>query len=98
MTLSALSKVATVFFPINRARQNAAGDIPLDDKDKIASLSEKELQVLHFLTKGHKVIEIAVKMMVSDKTVSTYKRRMMKKLDLRTSIDIYNFAQRNKID
>lgn len=86
------------FFPINRARQNAAGDIPLDDKDKIASLSEKELQVLHFLTKGHKVIEIAVKMMVSDKTVSTYKRRMMKKLDLRTSIDIYNFAQRNKID
>ncbi|HDR2754106.1 TPA: response regulator [Enterobacter asburiae] len=86
------------FFPINRARQNAAGDFLLDDKDKIANLSEKELQVLHFLAKGLKIIDIAGKMMISDKTVSTYKSRLMKKLDLETSKDIYHFAQRNKID
>lgn len=86
------------FFPINRARQNAAGDIPQDENVNIASLSDKELQVLHFLAKGMKIVDIARDMMISDKTVSTYKSRLMKKLDLKTSKDIFDFAQRNKID
>lgn len=86
------------FFPINRARQNTAGDNQIDDNVNIASLSDKELQVLHFLAKGIKIVDIAGAMMVSDKTVSTYKRRMMKKLDLKTPKDIYDFALRNKID
>lgn len=37
-------------------------------------------------------------MMISDKTVSTYKSRLMKKLDLKSPKDIYDFALRNKIE
>jgi two-component system response regulator EvgA len=85
------------YFPINRARRDAAGDIPQDDKGKIASLSAKELQVLHFLAKGSKIIDIAEKMMISDKTVSTYKRRLMQKLDLQNMVELYDFTQRNNL-
>jgi len=86
------------FFPINRARRNSTGDQPLNDQGKIASLSVKELQVLHFLAKGLKIVDIAEKMMSSDKTVSTYKRRLMQKLDLQSMVELYDFTQRNNLD
>ena len=85
------------FFPINRARQIAAEDIPLDDKGNIASLSDKELQVLHFLAKGNRIVDIAGEMMISDKTVSTYKGRLMEKLGCKSLVDLFSFANRNKI-
>lgn len=86
------------YFPRNRARIEAAGALPGDDKSKIASLSAKELQVLHFLAKGIKVIDISLKMQISDKTVSTYKRRLMQKLELQNMIELYDFTQRNNLD
>lgn len=64
----------------------------------MASLSTKELQVLAFLARGVKVIEISQLMKISDKTVSTYKRRMMQKLEIHTMVELYEFTQRNNID
>lgn len=86
------------YFPINRARIEAASNVPGDDKEKIASLSSKELQVLHFLAKGIKVIDISQRMMISDKTVSTYKRRLMQKLELQNMVELYDFVQRNNLN
>lgn len=86
------------YFPINRARLEAANNQPQDDKSLIASLSAKELQVLGFLAKGIKVIDIAQQMQISDKTVSTYKRRLMQKLELKNMVEVYDFTQRNNLD
>ncbi|MEE4411991.1 MULTISPECIES: response regulator [unclassified Serratia (in: enterobacteria)] len=86
------------YFPLNRARIEAAGALPGDDMGRIASLSAKELQVLHFLAKGIKVIDIGLQMQISDKTVSTYKRRLMQKLELQNMLELYDFTQRNNLD
>jgi two-component system response regulator EvgA len=86
------------YFPLNRARLEAAASALGDDKSKIADLSAKELQVLRYLTKGIKVVDIAVQMQISDKTVSTYKRRMMQKLELKNMVELYDFTQRNNLD
>ena len=37
------------------------------------------------------------KMFISNKTVSTYKSRLMEKLECKSLMDLYTFAQRNKI-
>ncbi|WBF46149.1 response regulator [Serratia rubidaea] len=86
------------YFPIHRARLGAAGNASGDDKSKIAELSAKELQVLHYLAKGVKVVDIGVQMQISDKTVSTYKRRLMHKLELSNMVELYDFTQRNNLD
>lgn len=86
------------YFPLNRARIEASGAQAQDEKHKIAELSAKEYQVLRLLVKGMKLIDIAEYMQVSDKTVSTYKSRLMKKLEARNTLELYDFAQRNNLD
>ena len=86
------------YFPLKRARFESAQSSPQSDKGKLASLSAKELQVLHYLAKGIKVVDIGVRMKISDKTVSTYKRRLMQKLELSNMVDLYDFTQRNNLD
>lgn len=85
------------YFPLSRARMEASGESLRDDKSKIAALSAKELQVLHFLAKGLKIVDIGDRMQISDKTVSTYKRRLMLKLELSNMVELYDFAQRNNL-
>lgn len=47
--------------------------------DVIAQLSDREIAVLTYLRQGLSNKEIADKLMLSNKTISTYKARMMKK-------------------
>lgn len=84
------------FFPLTRKRHGLPED-EREEKNKIADLSSKELQVLVYLSKGMKVVEMAQKMKISDKTVSTYKRRLMEKLDIQNMVGLYEFAKRNNI-
>ncbi|WP_202743793.1 response regulator [Acinetobacter calcoaceticus] len=86
------------YFPRHLARREVAADHSTGEKDKLAMLSTKELQVLHHLAKGEKVIDIGVLMNISDKTVSTYKRRLMQKLGLNNMMELYDFVQRNNLD
>jgi len=86
------------YFPRSLARQEAASNnCSGGDKERIAGLSAKELQVLLHLAKGEKVIDIGVLMNISDKTVSTYKRRLMEKLELKNMMELYDFVQRNNL-
>ncbi|MEX9906222.1 response regulator [Providencia rettgeri] len=86
------------YFPLNLNKMDSSPSNHLNDKQKIAELSTKELQVLHLLAKGMKSINIAQQMRISDKTVSTYKRRLMLKLDLHNIAELYDFIQRNNLD
>lgn len=53
-----------------------------DDLEGLAKLSDRELTVLRYLAKGMSNKEIADRLLLSNKTISTYKTRLMDKLQL----------------
>lgn len=64
---------------------------------KLESLSTQEVNVMRYLLKGMDISLISMEMGISNKTVSTYKSRLMDKLGCSTLIELYDFANRNKL-
>lgn len=58
-------------------------------------LSDRELQVFLRLAAGETVSEIAQRLSISVKTVSTYRTRLMEKLQLKTNSDLTYYAIKN---
>ena len=50
--------------------------------------SSREIEVLKFLIDGKRNIEIAATLKINQKTVNTYKSRLMKKLDVNNAADL----------
>jgi DNA-binding NarL/FixJ family response regulator len=61
------------------------------------SLSERELQTLRRIASGKKLSEIAEELMISPKTVSVYRARVLEKLGLRNNAELTVYAIRNKL-
>ena len=61
------------------------------------SLSEREFQVLIMLAKGKSVTEIAGEIFISDKTVATYRARIMEKMQMKKNAELTIYALRNKL-
>ncbi|MFZ1873231.1 MAG: response regulator transcription factor, partial [Chania sp.] len=61
------------------------------------SLTAREISVLRYLVKGFKNKEIAESLFISEKTVSTYKTRIMAKLGVKSVIEIANYVERNDL-
>ena len=59
------------------------------------SLSNREFEVLCSIASGQTVKEIAAKLSLSDKTISTYRRRILDKMDMRTNAELTHYAIRN---
>ncbi|MEN3328740.1 MAG: two-component system, NarL family, invasion response regulator UvrY [Acidobacteriota bacterium] len=59
------------------------------------SLSNREFEVLCSIASGQTVKEIATKLSLSDKTISTYRRRILDKMDMRTNAELTHYAIRN---
>ena len=59
------------------------------------SLSDRELEVLLAIASGKTVGEIALQLSLSDKTISTYRRRILDKMDMKTSAELTHYAIRN---
>ena len=55
-------------------------------------LSDREMEVLCLIGQGQTVSAIAKKLALSAKTVSTYRRRLLDKLRLRTTVDLIRYA------
>ena len=60
---------------------------PLHDK-----LSVRELEVVSYLASGKKISNIANELSLSPKTISTYRERILLKLNLKTTSDIIRYA------
>jgi DNA-binding NarL/FixJ family response regulator len=56
------------------------------------TLSERELEVLGLLAQGQSVKHIAKSLTLSIKTVSTYRARLMDKLQLRNTAELIRYA------
>jgi len=63
----------------------------------IDSLSNRELSILRYLARGMKNKDISELMLLSDKTVSTYKTRLIEKLNLKSVVALAEFAKRNQL-
>jgi DNA-binding NarL/FixJ family response regulator len=59
------------------------------------SLSNREFEVLCSIASGKTVTEIAEKLSLSNKTISTYRRRILDKMDMRTNAELTHYAIRN---
>jgi DNA-binding NarL/FixJ family response regulator len=56
---------------------------------RFGTLSSREIEVLKYLTDGKRNIEIAERLNINQKTVNTYKNRMMHKLKVDNMFDLY---------
>lgn len=70
-------------------------DLKASEAQCIASLTDRELMVLQHLARGLSNKAIGDAMLLSNKTISTYKSRLLEKLRVRSLIDLADFARRN---
>jgi DNA-binding NarL/FixJ family response regulator len=61
------------------------------------ALSERELQTLKKIASGKKLSQIAEELMISPKTVSVYRARVLEKLGLSNNAELTVYAIRNKL-
>ena len=61
------------------------------------SLSERELQTLLKIASGKRLSDIALEMMLSPKTVSVYRSRLLEKLKLSNNAELTVYAIRNEL-
>ncbi|EJL6420822.1 response regulator transcription factor [Vibrio cholerae] len=80
------------FFPEGTFNQNANQK----SSNPLELLSSKELLVLNMLISGNSNSEIAKKLSLSEKTISTYKKRVLEKTGAKNTIDLIDLTQRNK--
>ena len=70
---------------------------PTPAENKILSLSEQEIKIMRYILSGAPNQNIAAEMNINPKTVSTYKRRLMGKLNCKTLKDLFVFSNNNNI-
>ncbi len=68
-----------------------------DDAPPHEHLSEREFQVFLKLAKGENVSDIGKALSLSVKTVSTYRTRLMEKMNLASNSDLTYYALKNKL-
>ena len=96
----AILKISTggVYITNELAEQMAFNETGGNPRALINQLSEREIQVLRLLVNGKRNKEIAISLNISDKTVSTYRSRLMKKLKVKNLVEMLNKLQHIDLD
>ena len=96
----AILKISTggVYITNELAEHMAFNEAGVNQSALINRLSEREIQVLRLLLSGNRNKEIAIKLSISDKTVSTYRSRLMKKLKVKNLVEMLNKLQHIDLD
>jgi two-component system, NarL family, invasion response regulator UvrY len=61
------------------------------------SLSNREFEVMRLIASGKTVGEIARLLCLSDKTISTYRARVLDKMDMKTNAELTHYAIYNRL-
>ncbi|MNJ20487.1 Virulence factors putative positive transcription regulator BvgA [compost metagenome] len=69
----------------------------LTEREQIQSLTSREITVLQYLAQGYSNKKIGEELFLSNKTVSTYKTRLLNKLRATSVVDLAEFAKRNAL-
>lgn len=81
-------------FPVLDNDSVRRGDQNASDEGLISQLSSRELAVLQQLARGKSNLEIGKAMLLSNKTISAHKKRLLEKLNLPSLIALAEFAKR----
>ncbi len=73
-------------------RNRAAAAKRRDADGLLAKLSPREAQVMHLVVDGMLNKQIASELQISEKTVEAHRYRLMRKLRLKTTVDLVKFA------
>ena len=68
-----------------------------NSEDKFSKLNDKELEILKSLAKGNNLKNIANDINISYKTAANYQTSIKQKLELKTSIDLFQIAKDNNL-
>jgi two-component system, NarL family, invasion response regulator UvrY len=60
-------------------------------------LSDREYQVLCMLASGKTVTEMADELALSVKTISTYRARILEKMDMKNNAELIHYAIQNQL-
>ena len=63
-----------------------------DEKDPHEYLSDREFEILKMIARGQTTQSMAVELSISPKTVSTYRRRILDKLNMRSNSDLIHYV------
>ncbi|RWR02923.1 LuxR family transcriptional regulator [[Pantoea] beijingensis] len=85
------------YFPHLSLHKGRLHDNNYSESECIARLSDRELMVLQQLARGFSNKEIGESMLLSNKTISTYKTRLIEKLQVKTLVDLADLARRNRL-
>jgi DNA-binding NarL/FixJ family response regulator len=97
--IGAIRKVATGGRYLSESLAEQLALELLEDRGRPAreALSDREYEVMCLLAKGNTVTEIAHQLNLSVKTISTYRSRILDKLNLRNNAEIVYFAVKEGI-
>lgn len=70
---------------------------PVNTRDGLAALSERERQVLHLIAQGKSNKEIAHQLVISPKTVSVHRTNIMNKLNVESSFELIRYVTQNQL-
>lgn len=87
----AVSKVlrGKTYFQASALRNSPS---PASDDNSSHQLTAREITVLHYLAEGYRVKQIAGELAISDRTVSTYKSRLLEKTGTHSLVDLLQVA------
>lgn len=78
--------------------ENLAEVLLSDDEQPVhASLSDREYQVLCMIASGETVKDIAENLYLSEKTISTYRSRILQKMGLKNNAELIHYAIKNML-
>jgi DNA-binding NarL/FixJ family response regulator len=72
--------------------ERGAVDRPLHE-----ALSDREFEVMRLIASGKTVGQIAAVLLLSDKTISTYRARILEKMSMGTNAELTSYAIHNKL-
>ncbi len=84
------------YFPII-SNKNMIAKSSQDEAELVKTLLTREMAVLQQLAVGLSNKEIAERMLLSNKTISTYKTRILEKLNAKNLVDIIDIAKRHNL-
>ena len=58
----------------------------------LETLSPRELEVMLLVSQGHKLQQISDKLCLSPKTISTYRTRVLRKLEAKSDVELTHLA------
>ena len=85
------------YFPSQALIPSREDDGQLQELELFKAINDRELMVLQLFAQGRSNKEIATGMFLSNKTVSTYKKRLMQKLQANSLVELIEMAKRNAL-